>query len=734
MGGARYGRFGLDDDSPVWTSGLGAGSIPPTPGRLRVRLLAAALGALAGLVVLALPVALAVEPEPAPASANPVGVVGSVDATAVPTAVDLPSALESGEEGAGVSDREAFVASSRGLSAEGLSAEPPDQLAPPSDGGGTEGGSPGAEETAEATPPTAGRAALDLSLNLFGWPNSASSEDLVRPPARVAPAPGPTATPSATPVATPTPSDAPEPAPAQQPSPRPPTVREHAVAAGETLAILAERYGVTARTIARANQIQDADSLSVGRRLLIPASSGALHRVEPGESLSALADRYGVPPEEVAAANGLEQPDVIHPGDLLVIPEVPDAVLDKPEQPSARPAPRPEAPKTYVAVAGDTLGSVALRFEVPLETLLAGNGLDPARPLLVGQRLSIPPVGAVEHVVQRGETVTRIAAHYGASASEVIRANALAEPYILTVGQKLLVPGGAPPRSGSAPAIQPPTSTPTATPPTPTVAPPTPTPTPTATAAPPAVPTATPTAAAPAAPGSTSTYEVRPGDTLTRISLRFGVTVKALAAANGLDLTRPLAVGQRLTLPAAAAPGAPAPSPSPAPAQAAAPTVAPTATPTRTPSPTATPRPQPTQTPTPAKAPTQPPGGADTGARAVAAATKLLGSRYVWGGASPATGFDCSGLVMYVYRQVGAPVPRDLWGQMNSGARIPRDALRPGDLVFFQNTYKPGLSHDGIYVGGGQFVHAAGENSGVIVSKLDHPYWAARYLGATRPY
>jgi cell wall-associated NlpC family hydrolase len=110
------------------------------------------------------------------------------------------------------------------------------------------------------------------------------------------------------------------------------------------------------------------------------------------------------------------------------------------------------------------------------------------------------------------------------------------------------------------------------------------------------------------------------------------------------------------------------------------------------------------------------------------------GYRYTWGGTSPQTGFDCSGFVWYVYRQAGVAISRDLWGQYNTGSRIGRDALQPGDVVFFQNTYRPGLSHDGIYIGGGQFIQAASENTGVIVSSLSEPYWAARYLGARRPY
>ena len=79
----------------------------------------------------------------------------------------------------------------------------------------------------------------------------------------------------------------------------------------------------------------------------------------------------------------------------------------------------------------------------------------------------------------------------------------------------------------------------------------------------------------------------------------------------------------------------------------------------------------------------------------------------VWGGTSPG-GFDCSGFVWYVFRKAGDPIPRDMWGQYQSGSRVSQANLQPGDVVFFAGTYEAGLSHDGIYIGGGRFIHAAG--------------------------
>ncbi len=126
---------------------------------------------------------------------------------------------------------------------------------------------------------------------------------------------------------------------------------------------------------------------------------------------------------------------------------------------------------------------------------------------------------------------------------------------------------------------------------------------------------------------------------------------------------------------------------------------------------------------------------APAGERVAAIARKYVGYRYAWAGSSPQVGFDCSGLDEHVYQEAGIPIPpHDLWGQMNTGPMIPRGELQPGDLVFFQNTYKPGLSHGGIYLGNAQFVHATDEGSGVQISSLSEDYWTVRFLAASRPW
>jgi hypothetical protein len=122
------------------------------------------------------------------------------------------------------------------------------------------------------------------------------------------------------------------------------------------------------------------------------------------------------------------------------------------------------------------------------------------------------------------------------------------------------------------------------------------------------------------------------------------------------------------------------------------------------------------------------------GERAVAIAEQFLGLRYVWGGASPFFGFDCSGLVMYVYGQLGIHLTHFSGAQWNEGTRIlTTEDLAPGDLVFF-NPGPAGPGHVGIYVGGGEFVHAPHSGDVVKISSLTESTYSFSYVGAVRPY
>lgn len=128
-------------------------------------------------------------------------------------------------------------------------------------------------------------------------------------------------------------------------------------------------------------------------------------------------------------------------------------------------------------------------------------------------------------------------------------------------------------------------------------------------------------------------------------------------------------------------------------------------------------------------------GAADvaaTGADVVVGALALLGTPYRYGGRTPA-GFDCSGFVGYVYGETrGLTLPRRSEDIVRMGAELSRDALAPGDLVFF-NTLGRRYSHVGIFIGDGRFVHAPARGGRVRIERLADPYWTARYNGARRP-
>jgi uncharacterized protein YfaT (DUF1175 family) len=110
----------------------------------------------------------------------------------------------------------------------------------------------------------------------------------------------------------------------------------------------------------------------------------------------------------------------------------------------------------------------------------------------------------------------------------------------------------------------------------------------------------------------------------------------------------------------------------------------------------------------------------------VAVAKQYVGAPYRWGGSSP-EGFDCSGLVRYVYAQVGVSLPHNAAKQYRLGTVVAREDLEPGDLVFFDR-----LRHNGIYVGGGRFIHARQTGRRVGIASLDDEWYASHFVGGIR--
>jgi len=114
----------------------------------------------------------------------------------------------------------------------------------------------------------------------------------------------------------------------------------------------------------------------------------------------------------------------------------------------------------------------------------------------------------------------------------------------------------------------------------------------------------------------------------------------------------------------------------------------------------------------------------------VETARSFLNFPYAWGGASAREGFDCSGLTMTVFQLNGLDMPRSLYDQYESGRAVAVDRLSPGDLVFFATGGDEKVSHVGIYIGDGRFIHAPGTNKTIRIDTLSNSYFRMRIIGA----
>jgi peptidoglycan endopeptidase LytE len=372
------------------------------------------------------------------------------------------------------------------------------------------------------------------------------------------------------------------------------------------------------------------------------------------------------------------------------------------------------AASTYTVQPGDTLSSIAQRFDTTVTALEAANGIGASGFIRIGEVLRLPVAAggaggaatARTYVVRPGDTMWSIASRLGVSVAALEAANGLGANAILQIGQRLVVPGSAPAASGSG------------------------------------------ASAVGAATRAGGVYVVRPGDTLSGIAQRLGVPLSRLYSLNDLGPDSVLRIGERLRTGL---------QPSAEPRAA-------THRPTAGDAPSlAVYRVQPGDTLASIAArlgitlaalvrdnPGVSPGDLQIGqilhlpsaAAAAAGATavalsfgqrvvseveRFVGVPYVYGGSSP-SGFDCSGLVWYVFGQLGVNLPRDATDQFYAGRSVPRSALQPGDVVFFDTT--GGISHDGIYIGNDQFIDAPAPGQSVQVDSLSDAYWQDTFIGA----
>ena len=394
---------------------------------------------------------------------------------------------------------------------------------------------------------------------------------------------------------------------------------------------------------------------------------------------------------------------------------------------------------SYTIKPGDSLWKIASSNKVSVADLKKWNGLS-SDAIYANQVLKLAPAATAalsnspataqkpqtasssEYIVKSGDTLSRIATLHKMKVSDIQKLNGLTT-HLIFPGQKLKVAGAA------------------------------------ATSAKPATP-APATAIAPAPAASSTSYKVVKGDTLSGIASRHKVSVSQLMSWNSLSSST-IRIGQVLKIqnavaavkPAPAAPAVPTPAPAPV-ASAGTYTVAKGDTLTgiairhgisvtqimnwnsltsstirvgqklkvQNTVVATQPAPKPVSNPAPA------PSG--TAGNLISIATSQLGTPYVWGGASVG-GFDCSGYIYYVFNQAGIKIPRT--NTTGYDARS-YDISNPqvGDLVFFANTYKPGISHMGIYIGNNNFIHAGGDR--VQITSLSDSYWGKKFDSFKRFY
>ncbi|MFF2177608.1 C40 family peptidase [Lysinibacillus sp. NPDC058147] len=188
---------------------------------------------------------------------------------------------------------------------------------------------------------------------------------------------------------------------------------------------------------------------------------------------------------------------------------------------------------------------------------------------------------------------------------------------------------------------------------------------------------------------SAATYTVKSGDSLWKIANQYGVTYQTLMKWNNLSSST-IRVGQKLNLNTTSTISTP------------------------TPKPVAAPKPTVTVKPT---------------TNLVQVAKRQLGVKYTFGGSKPSTGFDCSGYVTYVYNNAGISTARKSAAGFYSTAKKV-SAPQVGDLVFFSNTYKAGISHVGIYIGNNQMISAS--DGGVSIANINSSYWKTHFTGYGR--
>jgi len=352
---------------------------------------------------------------------------------------------------------------------------------------------------------------------------------------------------------------------------------------------------------------------------------------------------------------------------------------------SASPVP---AAGSYTVRAGDTLGAIAARFGTTAQALASENGIGDPNLILPGQVLRLPasPAAAGSYTVRAGNTLGAIAARFGTTAGALASDNGIANPNLIFPGEVLHLSGAVGP-AGHTQGVS-------------------------------------------ASAEAPATYTVAPGDTLATIASRFATTVSEIAARNRITDPNLIYVGEVLRLTGGPVPAETAASPTGADPGAASPVEAQQQQASSGGASSggassevagADSSASPAAASGSANSPAVPADGESAAAAiAVKVALEQVGVPYVWGGASPQEGFDCSGLVMYAWAAAGVQLEHYTVSQYEETTRISASQLLPGDLVFYDNYNGPQPGHVAMYIGNGMVVSANETGTNVQTQSINY--------------
>ncbi|GIN69680.1 D-gamma-glutamyl-meso-diaminopimelic acid endopeptidase CwlS [Bacillus sp. J14TS2] len=409
---------------------------------------------------------------------------------------------------------------------------------------------------------------------------------------------------------------------------------------------------------------------------------GATHEVKPGDSLWKIASKYQTSVSQLKDWNHLKQ-DLIYPKQVIIV--TPDEAKKSQKQKTdstnaKKQATSSSTAKSYTVVSGDSLFNIAIKHNISLADLISWNNLTsdlihPGQVLKVSGSKTTASKPKESNSGSSNNTNTKTDTYKVVSGDTL---SGIAAKYGTTVS-KLKSQNGLSSdliRVGQVLKVSNSSNSASNT----------------------TKPNESKNDSSNNTSSKTDTYKIVSGDTLSGIAAKYGTTVSKLKSLNGLSSDF-LQVGQVLKV---------------------------NGTSSTTPDKSQSKPSQDKNTNTDSSSKSE----ATNTSKLISTAKGVLGSPYAWGGTSP-SGFDCSGFIYYAFSQSGHDVPRTSSEGYYDRSYYVKDP-QPGDLVFFRDTYKPGISHMGIYLGNGDFIHA--NDKGVNIINLSNPYWDSKFDGYKRFY